>query len=284
MQMHHRAHVRHRRPGTVQMMIDGQKVAAGQLVGPFHPQRLARVHLEGRPGKRPLIPPQPRRRQIAVQAGLHRPHGHAEGWSHPACLALRQFRRRRAPPGRTRPHRRRQRIHKGRQRARAQRRVRRRNLLHRPRRHRAPHRLPQKFPALHDSIPATVATCDCSAGSLAGSFGCGLPPRQTEQARLPALRSRAQAGQIFRLAAHSLTSSSPVSSFKYSRPIRAGRRKSNIPAMEFVTASNDPCPMRSPCSQLSSTKRMMEVCAVSVWSTKLTRAQGEITSMGRRGP
>lgn len=60
--------------------------------------------------------------------------------------------------------------------------------------------------------------------------------------------------------------------------------KSNMFAIEFAMVSNEPLPIRSPFSQLSSTKRMTEVWSVSVWSTKFCLAQGEMTISGWRGP
>ncbi len=47
-----------------------------------------------------------------------------------------------------------------------------------------------------------------------------------------------------------------------------------MPAMELASASNEPLPMRWPSSQLSSTKRMIEVWSVTVWSTKFCLGPG----------
>ena len=49
-----------------------------------------------------------------------------------------------------------------------------------------------------------------------------------------------------------------------------------------AVASNDPAMRGRP--QLSSMNRMIDDWSVSVWSTKLALANGEITSSGRRGP
>src|SRR5215470_5337882 len=60
--------------------------------------------------------------------------------------------------------------------------------------------------------------------------------------------------------------------------------KSNISLIGPAIASNEPWPMRCPPSQLSSMNRKTEDWSVMEWSTKFTRAQGETTSNGWRGP
>src|ERR1700722_2863007 len=55
---------------------------------------------------------------------------------------------------------------------------------------------------------------------------------------------------------------------------------SRLPAF----ASNDPLPMRLPCSQLSSMNLGIEDWSLILWLTKLSRVQGEMTTIGRRGP
>jgi hypothetical protein len=76
----------------------------------------------------------------------------------------------------------------------------------------------------------------------------------------------------------------PVLGLRNSTPFVRIFVKLNICAIELAIPSNDPWPIRVPPSQLSSTKRMIELWSVRVWSTKFARAQGEITSKGNLGP
>jgi len=86
-------------------------------------------------------------------------------------------------------------------------------------------------------------------------------PQKTTGTRTNSVRMPAK-GQILRqLWRYSF---SPVSGFKNSVPSCLILLKLNIWVMELASASNEPWPMRCPLSQLSSTKRMIEVWSVTL--------------------
>src|SRR5580658_396692 len=72
-------------------------------------------------------------------------------------------------------------------------------------------------------------------------------------------------------------STSPVVGFRMNKSLSTSCLKLNICVMEFAIVSNEPAPMRSPSSQLSSTKWIVELWSVTEWSTKFRFAHGEIT-------
>src|SRR4029077_8009211 len=77
---------------------------------------------------------------------------------------------------------------------------------------------------------------------------------------------------------------SPVLACKNRKPLLRICLKLNICVMELAIPSKEPWPIRCPASQLSSTKRIIELWSVTVLSTKFSLAQGEMTSSGNLGP
>ena len=63
--------------GSHQVVIDGEQMALGQLIGPLHQYAFAAAHLDHRSGRDAVESPQARRFQVAMHAGFRLPHHHA---------------------------------------------------------------------------------------------------------------------------------------------------------------------------------------------------------------